>query len=164
MSTATLQPEAKLAPLKTKPTREEIDACASLYLEAKAAEDLAAERTANCKAALIACVQKYGSTPPKSDKSLRLEGAVFQVTVTQGTSTSIDAGAVDLLKEMMVKEGWGKAFKHLFRRETKYSIAPKASEFAANSNMKVRRFFRACISVTTNNPSLKVDRKKGAAA
>jgi len=144
--------------------KRSIDTAANHYLEAKAAEDLAAERTAKAREALIATVQAYGTTPPRSDKSLRLDGDQFQVTVTTGSSTSIDYGAVEKFFAHLREYDLSLRFKKIFRREVRYSLSAGADDLVAQLGARAQQAYRACICVTTNKPSLKVERKKDAAA
>jgi hypothetical protein len=118
------------------------------------------DQLAEAKQELINNVQLLGTAPPRSDKSLRLEGIEWQITVSQGISTSIDQVKVEKLKALCNRL----VFAKLFRVEKKFVLASNAADCAMSLPAALAKSFRGCITTKPGNPSLKVERRKSEVA
>lgn len=151
----------------TKP--EAIDKAAKEYMDLKKAFNEAKKKLDDKDDELIALVDKSGTTPQNSEKSLRLEGYEFQLTVTRGNTTSIDRVHVLKLISTLKKKGCYPLLKNLFRAEVKFTVAKSAKKFLskplpAKAPRNLSALFDACLDIDTKSPSLKVEPRKSEVA
>jgi hypothetical protein len=138
------------------PTKQEIDAAAKLYLDAKAAVDKAQESAGVLRDHLAQMVKEHGFLPPRATKSLRLVGEIYKVTSTESNSVEVDGTAVVRFKNSVP----ARIFRKLFRREQVYVSRPSAQDIARKAlsgSTEALLLFFECLPIKTNSPSLTVE-------
>lgn len=147
------------------PTKTEIDAVASLYNDAKIAEALQTEKVEMFGAQLIRMAKAHGFTPPRAEKSLRLEGEEWEVTVAIGQSVSVKKPSVEKLFAALKKGGLHLTlFRKLFTDEKQYKLAKGAQKLMAKTlpagvPPNVRALFAAAVEIKDKAPRLTVKPK-----
>jgi hypothetical protein len=68
-------------------------------------------------------VEEFGFTPPRAEKSKRLEGVAYQFTVTRGLTTEIKDAEVERIRQACPIV----LFERLFRTVTKFKLADGAT-------------------------------------
>jgi hypothetical protein len=150
---------------KKAPTASEIDALAGLYDDAKKNVAKATEMMDTYGDQLIAMTREHGVTPPRAEKSLRLEGDEWEVTVSEGQSVSVKKAAVAKIFTALKRKGLHLTFfRKLFKEEKTYKLAKGAQELmsktlpeGAPSNL--RKLFTAAVQIKDKAPRLSVDPK-----
>jgi hypothetical protein len=150
----------------TNYSAEVIDAKATHFVELTEVYETAKKELQNARAELLELVHQFGSTPPKADKSKRVEGNLWQVTAQYGHSITVDDVAADRLLEACVsslgpKKG-GRFFHRIFQSSIRYSLCEGAYELIASSSVadKMRSLFSAAVKIVPKAPALKVTEKK----
>lgn len=141
-------------PIALPPT---IDDHAADYLELKRNLTDATTMLEDKKAELIKLCEKSGTVPAGAEKSLRLEGDKYEITVSFGQSTSIDPDAVEKLKGEVTPS----VFKKLFRSKLTYLIAPTAQAALDSLPKPIRALFGKVQITKPKAPSLSVQKKGG---
>ncbi len=106
---------------------------------------------------LKAQVETHGYTPAGAEKSKRIDGTKWQLTVSTGSTTEIrDAGVAAIEKSCP-----SDLFSKLFRRETKYKLVDGATmllagKLPAGAPSNLRKLFAAAVVVKTRAASLSV--------
>ncbi len=140
-----------------------VDEQAELYLKLKADVHAAKELLDEKKAELVKLVRKNGAIPPGAEKSLRLTGHRYQLTLSFGTTSSINDAVVEQIKHELAEQHTPRLFHTLFHSETSYVVAPTATAVLENLSAKVRALFAKVMTMKPKDPSLKVEKvaKKG---
>lgn len=104
-------------------------------------------------------VELYGYTPARAEKSKRLDGGQFEVTLSMGETTEIRDTAVEAI-ERACPAG---LFAKLFRKVTTYKLASGASMVLAGtlpqgSPSNLRKLFAAAVVLKQKAPSLRIKR------
>jgi hypothetical protein len=133
-----------------------IDDHAVEYLSLKATADAVAEQLKAKKKELLKLVNKTGEVPAGAEKSLRVEGDLYEVTVTYGQSTSIDVAKLRALRAQVPVS----IFNKLFKSDTSYIAAPTAPTALASLAKPLRTLFASIFIIKPRDPSLKVEPKK----
>src|ERR1700722_9212838 len=117
--------------LQSVPTAGEIEKLAILYDEKKAAvldatlaQRSAAEELETIKAQCVTLVIKFGSA--HAQKSKLLHGLKWEIVGTFGSSTSIDAAAVERLRLHLVENKKTRLLKRLFEATTRWALKSTA--------------------------------------
>ena len=104
-------------------------------------------------------VEAFGFTPQRADKSKRLTGATYQLTVSRGLTTEVKDIEVERIRQLCP----GEIFDHLFRTVTKFKLADGATMFLAtrlpaDAPRNLRRMFSRSVLVKENSPRLRVEK------
>ena len=104
-------------------------------------------------------VQEFGFTPPKADKSKRLEGSLYQLTVTRGVSTDIKDAAVEQIRQACPVT----LFDRLFRTVTKFKLAEGAalilaSRLPADAPRNLRMLWARAVETKATAPRLRIEK------
>lgn len=127
MATAPVIPEKKPA---SKPILkpETIDAAAQRYLALQIEQDNLDKRISAAYEELMKLVKNHGVIPAKAEKSRRIQGEIYRVTATSGTSTSVDQFEAAYLRSELAKHGapGDKFFRKLFGVEKRFVLTKNA--------------------------------------
>jgi hypothetical protein len=150
---------------KAIPTKEEIDALASLYVDAETNVKDAKEKSDIFYDQLIEMIEKHGYVPKRATKSRRIEGHIYQITRSKSQSVEVDGTAVLRLKTAL--DGWkfSRFFRKLFKREPVFVLQDGAQELVAQLLAKgapsdLQILFSNAVLIKGNSPSLKVENKE----
>jgi len=104
-------------------------------------------------------VQEFGFTPARAEKSKRLEGSLYQFTVTRGITTEIKDAAVERIRQACP----GTLFDRLFRSVTKYKLAEGAtlvlaSRLPVNAPRNLRMMFSRAVETKETSPRLRIEK------
>jgi hypothetical protein len=94
----------------------------ALDLAAARLEELGTEQE-RLRAELREQVEKFGFTPPRSDKSLRLVGTFYQFTLTVVLTIEVKDAEVERIRQVCPDA----LFKRLFKTVTRYKLAHTAT-------------------------------------
>ena len=140
------------SPLAKRMTADELDD-AAIRLEEIGLEE---ERL---RSKLLREVEQFGFTPPRAEKSKRLEGSAYQLTVSRGLTTDIKDSEVERIRQVCP----GILFDSLFRTITKFKLADGATSVLARRlpadapcNLRLR-FGRAAETKETS-PRLRIEK------
>jgi hypothetical protein len=152
---------------KKVPTASEIDALASLYHDAKSNVEVAQTRADIFGDQLLAMVKEHGTTPPRAEKSLRLEGDEWEVTVSEGQSVSVNKAAAAKVLASLKRAGLIRFFRKLFVMETTYKLAKGAQALIAKPLPKgapsnLRKLLAEAVQIKDKAPRLTVEPKEEA--
>jgi hypothetical protein len=122
---------------KTPPTAAEIESTAKEMLDLKGAMELEAaaslkiiepkkKRFDELKLQAEQWLRDFGSA--HAEKSRILHGIKFEILGTFGTSTSIDAAAVEILRLALLKAKNARLVKKLFNRVVRWELVPNWTE------------------------------------
>jgi hypothetical protein len=147
------------------PTATEIDALAGLYADAKANLEKAQDRVDLLGDQLIEMVRTHGVTPPRAEKSLRLEGDEWEATVAEGQSVSVNKAAAAKVLASLKRAGLLKFFRKLFTVETSFKLAKGAQELMAKTlpagaPSNLRKLFAEAVQIKDKSPRLTVEPKE----
>lgn len=150
----------------TAPTAAQIDAMGREYLEQEAICKEADEDLAKKRSAIVTAVNAWGSMPPRAEKSLRLEGSIYQLTVSQSDSTSINQAPAAALEEACRVSRLASLFRGLLRVEKKYVLQPGAQQalaerfpkgFPSPKRQRIRNLFARALRLKKGSPHVKVE-------
>lgn len=124
--------------LTLSPTPASVEALAEEYqkleskiaeIQKKAADDAAPhkKRLNELWELLVADVRQFGSS--HSEKSKILYGLKLEVMGTFGSTSAIDAAAVESFRLALVKEKQGRLLKGIFEKTERWTLLPQASAF-----------------------------------
>jgi hypothetical protein len=133
-------------------TAEELD------VKAFRLEEIEAEADA-LRSILREQVEEFGFTPPRSEKSKRLSGELYQFTVTRGVSVEIKDAEVERLRQVCP----GTLFDRLFRTVTKFKLAEGASMVLAgrlpvDAPRNLRLMFSRAVETKETAPRLRIEK------
>jgi hypothetical protein len=140
-------------------TAPSFDEHALEYLRLKEICDGAKQDLDTYKKELVKLVTKNGSTPAGAEKSMRLEGDRYQMTVSFGSSSSIDKEVVGKIQAELAEQHSPSLFKKLFHSQVDYVVAPTAQAVLADLPKKLRDLFARVLKTKPKEPSLKVEKK-----
>ena len=133
-------------------TAEELDA------KALRLEEIEAE-AAELRSMLRDQVEEFGFAPPRSEKSKRLSGELYQFTVTRGVSVEIKDVEVERLRQVCP----GTLFDRLFRTVAKFKLVEGASMVLASrlpvdAPRNLRRMFSRAVETVETAPRLRIEK------
>jgi hypothetical protein len=104
-------------------------------------------------------VEEFGFTPPRAEKSKRLEGALHQFTVTRGLTTEIKDTEVERIRQACPAT----LFDRLFKTVTKFKLADGAtialaSRLPADAPRNLRRMFSRAVETKETAPRLRIEK------
>lgn len=105
-------------------------------IEAKANEEARPHmvRLAALKMLAEAWLRKHGSA--HSEKSKLLHGLTYEIMGTFGMSMSIDAAAVELFRQALVKAKLGKLLRKLFKKTVRFEFNAEAAALFKGDKLK----------------------------
>ena len=112
------------------------------------------------KGPLVDLASKFGSV--HASKSKLLHGRKWEAMLTEGTSTSIDAAAVETLRLDLVAQKKTRILKRLFESATRWTLksTARAEILKPDIGDDVRANFAACEVTKPSTPKLEVREKK----
>lgn len=137
-----------------------VDEHALEYLKLKTLCDAAKTDLDTYKDELVKLVTKEGSTPPGAEKSMRLEGNRYQITVSFGTSSSIDKEVVGKIQATLAEQRTPGLFKKMFQAHVDYVVAPTAQLVLETAGAKLRALFARVLKTKPREPLVKVEKRK----
>jgi hypothetical protein len=146
-------------------TNQEIDALASLYDDAKRNVAIATVKMDLLGDELIEMTKLHGTTPPRAEKSLRIEGDEWEVTVSEGQSVSVKKAVVSKIFAALKRKGLHLTFfRDLFTEEKTYKLAKGAQELMskplpAGAPSNLRKLFTEAVQIKDKAPRLTVEPK-----
>lgn len=118
------------------------------------------------RAELLEQVLQYGIIPPRAEKSKRLCGELYQLTVSTSTSVELKEAAILAIREVCQLD----LFERLFRSDviTRWRLVEGATMLLAGvlpegAPRNLRVMFNRALTVKENAPRLKIERRTGAA-
>src|SRR5713101_7943057 len=104
-------------------------------------------------------VEEFGSFPPRAEKSKRLTGIFYQLTVTRGLTTEIKDAEVERIRAVCA-DG---LFRQLFRTVTKFKMAAGATAVLASplpgdAPRNLRLMFNRAVETTETAPRLRIEK------
>ena len=150
-----------------KPTPTQIDAFIIQYKLAKRNADATHEVAEDLKKRVIDLVNTHGYAPAHAEQSRRLEGALNTVTVTTGTTVTVNEPKVDelheLLNDQLGTSSGLTVFQSFFTTRIKHELTAGAEDAlrtltaTKRTLQKVQAAFGQCISVKSKAPSVKIE-------
>lgn len=121
-------------------------------------EQIAAEE-ARLRQILRDEVERFGSIPPRADKSKRLFGEQFQFTLTCGTSTEIRDAEVESIREVCPAS----IFRRLFHVVEKFKLAEGATMLLSDrlpegAPRNLRTLFHKAVVISETAPRLRIEK------
>lgn len=146
-------------------TPDEIDAEIAFYQNALACAKQAQEVATKYRDRLVELTDRHGTRPPHAEQSVRLAGRRNTVTVTRGTTVTINDAAVEDLKQYVdgVIVGDQPIFARLFASQIKYTLVEGARDLLKKLQLprrteeKTLSLFGRCIDLKTKAPTVKVE-------
>lgn len=104
-------------------------------------------------------IQEFGFTPPRADKSTRLQGSAFQFTLSSSSTTDIRDSKVKRIREVCPKS----LFDRLFLTVTKYKLAGGATLLLSGAlpegaPRNLRKMFSQAVQVNEGSPRLRIEK------
>ena len=133
-------------------TAEELDAVALRLEEIEAEQD-------QLRSKLQEQVENFGFTPPRAEKSKRVNGSLFQFTVTRGLITELKDAEVERIRQVCP----GTLFERLFRIVTKFKLSDGAVQVLANrlppdAPRNLRLMFSRAVETKETSPRLRIEK------
>ena len=109
-------------------------------------------------------VREFGSTPPRAEKSKRIETLQFQFTLSTSTTTEILDAEVERIRDACPES----LFAKLFLAVTKYKLARTAPMLLAGTLPEdaprgLRQMFSRAVQLSEGSPRLRVEKLETAA-
>jgi hypothetical protein len=135
-----------------RPTPAELDE-AAVRLEQLAIED------GEIRAQPQEWVDEFGFTPPRADKSRRLEGVAYQFTLSRGVTTEVKDVEVERIRENCP----GFIFDQLFKTTLRFKVAPGATQLLASplpvdAPRNLRLWFSRAVETKESGPRLRIEK------
>jgi hypothetical protein len=104
-------------------------------------------------------VEEFGFTPVRAEKSKRLEGTLYQFTVTRGLTTEIKDAAVERIRQVCPST----LFDRLFKAVTKFKLASGATQVLAGrlppeTPRNLRLLFSRAVETKETAPRLRIEK------
>ncbi|HKH99716.1 MAG TPA: hypothetical protein VJ999_11460 [Candidatus Sulfotelmatobacter sp.] len=108
---------------------------------------------------LLQQVEAFGSSPPRAEKSRRLTGNLYEMTVTRSVTTEIKDAEVERIRQVCRTE----LFDSLFRPVTKFKLADHATlilagRLPADAPRNLRAMFSRAVTTKETSPRLRIDK------
>jgi hypothetical protein len=145
------------------PSPEEIDGLVADYEYAQKIATGAKEDLDAAKERLIFFADNFGHRPAHAEQSIRLSGRHNTVTVTRGTTVTVNDRAVDDLQVFLSHNSLMSILPRLFGRQTKWVLIDGARDVLKTVSLpqrfenKLLSLFGRCIDVKTKSPSVKIE-------
>jgi uncharacterized protein YjeT (DUF2065 family) len=110
-------------------------------------------------------ITEFGFTPPRADKSKRIEGAVFAFTLSTSSTTEIRDTEVERIEAACPDS----LFRQLFTKVTSYKLAKGATVLLSGTlpteaPRNLRKMFAKAVKVSDGAQRLRVERLSAATA
>jgi hypothetical protein len=133
-------------------TNDELDLLAARLEEIRSEEE-------KLRSKLQEQIEEFGFTPPRAEKSKRLDGTVYQFTMTRGLTTEIKDAEVERIRQICP----GVLFDRLFRTVTKFKLADTATQVLANrlpvdAPRNLRLMFSRAVETKEISPRLRIEK------
>jgi hypothetical protein len=133
-------------------SESELDEAAQRLEEIRVEED-------RLRAKLLEQVEEFGFTPPRAEKSKRVEGEIYQFTVSVGITTEIKDSEVERIREVCP----GVLFDKLFKTVTRYKLADGAtmllaSRLPVDAPRNLRLMFSRAVETKETSPRLRIEK------
>jgi hypothetical protein len=104
-------------------------------------------------------IQEFGFTPPRADKSKRLQAQAFQFTLSSSSTTEIRDAEVERIRDTC-PDG---LFAQLFVTVTKYKLTKSATTLLAGTlpegaPRNLRMMFSRAVQVVEGSPRLRIEK------
>ena len=104
-------------------------------------------------------IEEFGFTPPRADKSKRLLGIFYQLTLTVGLTTEIKDAEVERIRAVCPET----LFDHLFLTVTRYKLADGATMALASrlpdgAPRNLRMLFSKAVETKATAPRLRIEK------
>ena len=104
-------------------------------------------------------VEEFGFTPPRAEKSKRLEGTLYQFTVSHGLTTEIKDAEVERIRAVCPEI----LFERLFRTVTKFKLTDgatmlMASRLPVHAPPNLRLMFSRAVETKETAPRLRIEK------
>jgi hypothetical protein len=104
-------------------------------------------------------IQEFGSTPPRAEKSKRIETTQYKFTLSTSTTTEIFDAEVERIRDACPSS----LFEQLFVTVKKYKLAKAATMLLAgtlpeNAPRNLRQMFSKAVMVSEGSPRLRVEK------
>jgi hypothetical protein len=104
-------------------------------------------------------VEEFGFTPPRAEKSKRLTGTLYQLTVSRGLTTEIRDAEVERIRAACPDGLFGR----LFRTVTKFKLADGATLVLASplpegAPRNLRLMFSRAVETKETSPRLRIEK------
>ena len=146
------------------PTPEEIDQAILDFESAQRLQKAAKETFDQVRDRLVFLADSFGHRPAHAEQSLRLLGKRNTVTVTRGTTVSVDESAVLDFELFLSNAGlYTGLFPKFFARQIKHSLIEGAKDVLKTITLprrteeKIASLFGRCVDLKTKAPTVKVD-------
>lgn len=121
-------------------------------------EEIALEEE-ELRAKLTEQVREFGFTPPRADKSKRLQAQLFQFTLSSSSTTEIRDSEVERIREACSES----VFSYLFVTVTKYKLTKHATTLLAGilpegAPRNLRMMFSRAVQVVEGSPRLRIEK------
>jgi hypothetical protein len=121
-------------------------------------EEISAEEE-KLRAKLFEQVEEFGFTPPRAEKSRRLEGENYQFTVSRGLTTEVKDAEVQRIRDVCP----GFIFDQLFKTITKFKLADGAtmvlaSRLPVDAPRNLRLMFSRAVETKETSPRLRIEK------
>jgi hypothetical protein len=108
---------------------------------------------------LLEQIEEFGFTPARAEKSKRLDGTVYQFTVTRGLTTEIKDAEVERIRQVCPDS----LFDRLFRSVTKFKLAEGAalvlaSRLPVDAPRNLRMMFSRAVETKETSPRLRIEK------
>jgi hypothetical protein len=157
--TATMSP-----PPRTRLTAIDIDRLAAEFLELESKVDelyklavTADEPHERMREQLIDLAEEFGSR--HNEKSKLLLGSAYEIVATFGTTTCIDAAAVDRFAHQLRLHKQNRVFELIFEQSTRYTLRPNAGHAIRMLPRPLAALYSACHVTIARHPTLAVRRR-----
>jgi hypothetical protein len=104
-------------------------------------------------------VDEFGFTPPRAEKSKRLAGTLYQLTLSRGSTTEIKDAEVERIRAVCPDGLFGR----LFRTVTKFKLADGATLVLASplpdgAPRNLRLMFSRAVETKETSPRLRIEK------
>lgn len=108
---------------------------------------------------LLSQVEEFGFTPPRAEKSKRLVGTLYELTVSRGSTTELKDAEVERIRQVCP----GVLFDRLFRTITKFKLADTATQTLASklpegAPRNLRLMFSRAVETKETAPRLRIEK------
>lgn len=146
--------------LKRPLTPEQIDNRAATYNALDKVKSAAAKNVSDEKDLLVELCRAFGVKPEAAEKSLRLEGNLWVITASFGSTSKINALRLAKFQGEMLAANKSRLLRSIFTQTITYTVAPTAAETVKALPKSLQTMFRNCFETEPKAPSLKVEKKK----
>jgi|GEM_PF-3681590 hypothetical protein len=153
--------------IKSAPTASEIDTLLQLYIDADKNVESAIEKRKVFEEQIESLIEEHGFLPPRSKKSMRIQGLDWKASLSRSHSVEVDTPSVLNLHTRLKEWGMARVFRKLFRREIVFVLNDGAQELIATLAAKMpgiaanlQLAFSGTLRIESRSTTLKVESLK----